>query len=460
MSLGSARGWLLALLLCAPEAMAQRISLADFSGAGGGVVRTQLVNRLCGVAECIPASRVTAGGRLDLRRAQQEELSTLITGAVQKKGEKAMVQLSLVSSKGGLKAKRAFGLERNGLLSPGNLEAVIDLIRTAPAPGSAPVPAASRQISSRGAAAGAPEAGLTAADLEPSSAVEIDDGGPSAPEREAPTELAQALDEPATSSARKADRPVFLVVEVGSDLVNRQLTYFNVTRSSPEIPALRGYELPFFALPWVRVELYPLALAKCGTVSGLGFEGSFGFNPLLKSHQTGSDELFATSAMKADAMVRWRLVASESFPLVISPLVGFQLRSFTIEKPATDAAKLVPDFRSMGLKIGIGVEIPIIPKALFVIGQVSALPVFSSGEIASRDYLDQASILGFDVNAGLRFQLAPAFHILATFELLQYQLTVPGTAAAGDRYKALEPAKPAGATDRYMGGGVAARLQL
>ena len=443
---------LVTLSVTSSQALAQRVSLLDFSGRGGAPVRTQLANRLCGKVECVAATKVTVGGRPNLKKARQEHLDSLVSGTIITKASKSVLELVVLAPVSGATSTWTFPVARNGLLSASSLQAAVDSLdtrRTARVLQAA-VPAAEKkqpEAAARSARAGEPTGPTerTPSDVEPA-----------APEAAAATPSA----EPSAPVVARGPRPLFLVVEVGSDVLNRQLRYYNVARSGPDVPPLYPYDLPVFSLPTVRFEIYPLARSRDGDdpVTALGVDGSFGMNPLLVSQTKTSSEVYPTTALKGEAALRGRLVVSRAFPVVVSPFVGFRIQSFTVRTPSADVPKLMPSFSYVSLKAGLSIEVPLALRLLFLTARVSALPVFSPGEIISSEYFSRGSALGFEGSAGLRVEITAIFRVQASFEISQYQSTF--TPKSGDRYIAASGDSAVTAVDRYLGGNISVSLAL
>lgn len=436
-----ARAWLLAMVVIAGEASAQRISVSEFSGRGGDRVRAQVAAALCGPDECVPAGRVMTGGKLDRRLAVDAGVQAFIAGRVGKRGRRSVLDLEVIVPKGGASSRRTLALGRGGLLSAASLEAVRALAK-------APTV---KEVVGRSTEGGDPPPDARPVDARPVDARPVArDGAPEA-----------VLDLRAASPPVEATKPkaVFFAVELGSYVLNRQLDYTNVALSGADVAPLRSYSLAVFSLPMVRFEVYPLAASKSEALAGLGAEGSFALNPILSSSTSTGAERFPTMAMVAEAALRWRLEASPSYPLVITPLLGFRIQSFTVTTPATESLKLMPDFAYVSLRAGLGLDVPIVKDGLLVlIGRISALPVFSSGEIISSTYFKNGSTLGFEGGVGLRLRIISGLFVAAGFEFAQYQLTF--TPRAGDRYLAAAAGLAVTATDRYLGGSLTLRLEL
>jgi hypothetical protein len=436
------------ILLAAFEASAQRISIPDFSGRGAGAVRTQLVNQLCDTAECVAATKVTVGGKPDMKKAKREQLQYFVTGIVgkAKKGKGTQLELTVVPVKGGAKVKRVFPLEKNGALAAHTLDAAVELVRGAIGPAeAAPQPTPIAEPVAEPTPTPTPYRSPSTT-TEPSEPTE-----PSVAERTPePTPAATP-----TATRKSTYKPIIFALEIGTDILNRQLAYADATTNN-----VRQYDLAAFPLPTLKLEFYPLAFARTDILSGLGLEGSFGIAPFLKSRrQTATDtlEVYPTTAMKLDVGLRWRIVVSPTFPLAITPYVGFRLQSFsvgTLDNGDGTTTRLdgLPNIAFVGMKLGVALEVPVVNNLLYLVGRFGILPIFSSGEIISANFFLAGSTFGFEANAGLAVQPLKFLQIRATFEYTQYGLTFQTQDG--------EPYVAAGATDRYLGGNLAVRLQF
>ena len=289
MTATSGRVLIFGILLAAAESSAQRISLPDFSGRGAGAVHTQLVNQLCEGADCVAATKVTMGGKPDMKKAKRELLQFFITGTVSKarKGKGNQVEITVVSVKsGGTKAKRAFPLDKNGTLAARNLDAAVELVRGAIGtagfgPQPAQEPEAEAETEPEPSSTPAPSHGRPTSS-EPSESSEPAE--PSTAERES-----EAAPSRASPGRKSSTKPTVFAVELSSDIVNRKLSYANLTTGN-----LRQYDLTVYPLPTLKLEFYPLALGRTDILSGLGLEAAFGIAPFLKSRrQTDDNDLEA-----------------------------------------------------------------------------------------------------------------------------------------------------------------------
>ena len=443
----SVRVLVLGLLVGAFEASAQRISLPDFSGRGAGAVRTQLVNQLCDTADCVAATKVTTGGKPDMKKAKRELLQYFVTGTVSKakKGKGTALEVSVVAVKGTAKVKRVFPLEKNGTLSSRNLQGAVDMIRgvvgtAEPASAATPTPTPEPT----------PEPAPYRSSQTPSSE-------PTEPSEATVTERSPEPAPPPPPPRRTYYKPLVFALELGTDIVNRTLTY------SANSQGVRDYGVTF-PLPLLKLEFYPLALGRSDALAGLGIEGAFGVAPFLKSRPksaegtctTNPTTCYSTTAMMIEAGLRWRIVVSPTFPLAVTPFVGFKIQSFTVgNNSAGERLAGLPSINFAALRAGLGLDVPVVNNLLFIVGRFAVLPVFSAGEIVNKDgpYFTSGSAFGFEASAGLAVQPAKFLQIRGSFEYTQYGLTFK-TSADPTNISAT------GATDRYIGGNIALRLQF
>ncbi len=436
--IGPERRWvLLAVLALLEAALAQRISLLDFTGPTGRQVRAQLVGKVCDTADCVAANKVVTAGKPDGKKAKRELLQYVVQGTVTRARGRTpgALELSVLTVDRGtlsLKTRRAFGLDLKGLLPAKTVPGVVEYLKASlqepqpvepvrPAP---PPPQATRP----------PEPAPQPVPVAP-------------PPERAPEPVAEPA--PAAEARPQGARPPFLAIELGADLLNRNLDYVGVTTGN-----VRTYNLPFFPVPQVRLEVYPLAFGGPGLLSGLGLEGAFAYAPYLKSKRVGSDtDAYPTTVMKVDAAVRWRIVPFSSYALAIIPFVGWRLQSFTVG-PLAAGGRLdgLPDITFNGLRAGLAVEVPVVPRWVTIIAHGGVLPMFSSGEIISATFFKGGSTFGFEAGGGVAVQLLPWLQVRGTFEYTRYTLTFQTT--AGDAYVATS------ASDTYLGGNAALRLQF
>jgi hypothetical protein len=386
------------------------------------------VTQVCDSADCVPASKVLTGGKPDVKKAKKESVQFFVTGAVSKKGKVTSLELTVVPVSKGKPSKKTLPLEASGLLSPKNLQQAVDLLNGAlgtSAPSTTPEVKPTPPVPTT-APAPKPKAELTPA-----------------PE---PTPAATVEPEP-TPAPRPSGKAHFLVIDVGTDLTGRALTFVQTST-----PNLRNYALPIFALPAVHLEFYPLALMRDDALAGLGIEGGFAFAPYLKSRLASDTATFATTAMRVDVGLRFRILPVASFPIAFVPYAGLRLQSYSVGAASTNELLGLPNVNYTGLRAGLGLEVPLVANLLTVFGRFGVIPVFSSGQLISTTYFPSGSTFGLEADVGVGVQVLPVLQLRASFEYTQYAATFKTTPT--DTYVA------AGATDRWLGGNVSVRLQF
>ncbi len=419
-----------ALVLVGWSAFAQRLSFPDFVGPGAAPLRTQLVTQVCDSADCVPASKVTTGGRPDLKKAKKENVQFFVTGTVTKKGKVSSLDLTVTPVTKGKPTHKSLAIEPSGLLSPKNLQQAVDLLNGAlgtPAPSSTPDPKPTPPVPPP----------TTSPTPKPRA-----DATPAAE----PTPATPAEPEPAPTP-KASSKPHFLVVDVGADLTGRALTFVQTST-----PNLRNYGLPIFPLPALHLEFYPLALVREDLISGLGLEAGFAFNPALKSRLASDTVTFATSAMRVDVGLKFRILPISSFAIAFVPYAGLRLQSFSVGAASTNELLGLPNVSYTGLRAGLGLEVPLVDDLLTAFGRFGVIPVFSSGQLISATYFPSGSTFGLEADVGLGVQIVRVLQVRASFEYTQFAATFKTTAT--DTYVA------AGAIDRWLGGNVSVRLQF
>lgn len=409
------------IALSSSLAVAQRVSFPPFTGKNAAAVRNQLVTTACETLDCVSATQTTTRGKPDWKKAKKNAVQSFITGVVSKKG----LELSVFNKAGKPRVKKTFPLDKNGTLSARNLQAAMDALgvsfESAPAPVE-PTPAIEPELKP------APAPVATTKEPEP---VE---------------EKPRAVTTKPNKQPEPTSKSKFLVLDVGLDVTNRSLSYNQVATGN-----LRRYDLPAFAAVTLGVQFYPLALAgRDDVLAGLGAEFNISFAPWLKSQLLSAPEPFATSAIRIDGGIRWNIVPVKSYPFAISPYVGVRSQSFTVS-PLSDGRRLdgLPNIGFLGLRVGLGVEVPIVVNLLSLFGRFGVVPTFASGEIISAAFFPNGSTFGFETNVGLAVRIF-VVELRAAFEYSSWGMTF--VTQPTDTYVA------AGATDRYLGGNVTLRF--
>lgn len=423
--------------LAATPALAERISFADFSGPGAGAVRNQLVTAVCDTADCIAAAKTTTRGKPDWKKARKAAVSFIVTGAVVKKGKGKALDLQVLDKAGPAKARRTFTLEKSGTLSAKNLQAAIELMQGAFGGGEATPPVKPPPPEPR-----KPEP-------EPTKPTPV--ASKPEPEPTKPEPTPEPEPEPAKPEKKKkkgAQGPMFLAVEVGASVLGRNLDYVQAST-----PNLRRYSIFPFPQIDARVEFYPLALVRDDVLSGLGVDLSVGLAPYLKSRRQSSAEAYPTSTMRIAGGFRFRWMPFDKYRAAFIPMLGVNVRSFSVGA-ASDGTTLdgLPNVSFVGLRAGLGLELPILTDLLTFFGRFCVVPVFSSGQLISSAYFPNGSTFGLDANAGLSLKVLSFLSIRVAFEFEQY--------ASSFKTEATDTYVAAGSVDRYLGGSAAVRLEF
>ncbi len=408
-------------------AVAQRVSFPPFTGKNAAAVRNQLVATACDTLDCVSATQTTTRGKPDWKKAKKASVQSFITGVVSKKG----LELSVFTQAGKPRVKKTFPLDKNGTLSAKHLQAAMDVLGVnldstpapvEPTPAIEPAPKASPKTTPPPNAA------------------------PAEPEPVEPQPRATGAAPTKSKPAEAASKSKFLVVDVGLDVTNRGLSYNQVATGN-----LRRYDLPAFAAVTLGLQFYPLALAgRDDLLAGLGAEFNISFAPWLQSRLLSTPEPFPTSAVRIDGGIRWNIVPVKSYPFAISPYVGVRSQSFTVS-PLSDGRRLdgLPNIGFLGLRVGLGVEVPIVVNLFSLFGRFGVVPTFASGEIISAAFFPNGSTFGFETNVGLAVRIF-VVELRAAFEYSSWGMSF--VTQPTDTYVA------AGATDRYLGGNVTLRF--
>ncbi|MFT3706864.1 MAG: hypothetical protein QM817_04275 [Archangium sp.] len=431
------RALVLLVVLVASQAFAQRVSFPNFAGPGAATVRNQLVGAVCDNADCVAATKTTTGNKPDWKKAKKESVAFFVTGTVVKKGKNLSLNLQVLNKAGPPRASKTFALDKSGQLPAKTLQQAIDLMsgvfgsaKKEPPPDNTPPPDTAKPP---------PDNTPPPVKKDPPP----DDTPP-------PVKRADRAPPPPDADPGVAVPPVrkkkkkFLWLDVGADVTTRRLVYNQVAT-----PNLRRYDLPPIGQPTLGVKFFPLALMRSDILAGLGLDLGFAFAPWIQSRLINAGDPYPTSTIRFDGGIRFDIVPSDSFPLAITPYVGVRYHSFTIGQ-AANGTRIdgLPNVSYVGLRAGLGVDVPIGPVSIF--GRFLVIPVFSSGEIISSAFFPNGSTFGIEADGGLGVRILDFLQVRASFEFINYGLTF--RTMTGDAYVA------AGATDTWIGGNASVRL--
>ena len=188
-------------------------------------------------------------------------------------------------------------------------------------------------------------------------------------------------------------------------------------------------------------------------LAGLGVEFAIGFAPWLQSRLASVTEPFPTSTTRIDAGVRFNIAPVKTFALVISPYLGIRSQAFTVGA-LPDGRRIdgLPNEAYLGLRVGLGLEVPVVAGRLTLFGRFGIIPVFGAGEIISAAFFPNGSAFGLEANGGIGVKLVSFLELRASFEFTHYGMTF--STQPTDTYVA------AGASDTWLGGNAALRFSF
>jgi hypothetical protein len=434
--LGGSAAWCFAWVLLALPAEAQRLAVGPITGPGAANLTKQLSQTLCDTAECVPASDVTTSGKPDWKKAKKAGVSVFLTGTVVKKGRVHTVTLEVWTGPGKPKATKAWPGEDESF-SPKHLSEVAALM-------------------SQYVKRGAPPPVVESDESEPPKVTKTDKSGkgkkgdddrPLRLSGETPKEPAAEEETPPKEREPEGEgdlNATRFAAWVGFAVLNRHYDYSGAASGN-----LRRYDLPIFPSPRLGVEAFPFA-QKPGLLAGLGFEGALDCQGWLKSRKLNDPTEFPTSAVKADVSARWRFPVASFF---VTPRVGVRYQAFTVSAAST-GAKLdgLPNLAYFGPRLGADLEGKLLDDTLRLWGGGSVIPELSSGDVLSPAFFNKGSNVGFELHAGVAVHVYGPAWLVATGE---FSLNVLSFQA-----QPTDPYVAAGATDRYLGAGVAVRVEL
>ncbi len=426
---------LVSSLLAASPALAQRICVVPFTGPGAPAVRNQVVAGLCDTSDCIAPAKVTAGNKPDWKKAKKESVTYFVVGTIAKKGKATQATLQVMTKPGAPKFSKVYALD-GGELSAKTLASALDGLKSAMGVVSS-TPAPERPTPT-------PTPEPTVSSPPPTPPRPVEPSRP--PERNEPEPAGFDPDDGLKMKPAPKKRQPFVVIEAGADVLSRSLSYVGATTSN-----LRKYDV-FFVMPEFQLQLFPVALANQGLLSGLGVEGGISLATWLKSSRQGQTEAYPTRTMKVDAGLLWRIMPSSSFDLAIVPFAGIRLHNFTVGALA-DGTKLdgLPGLNYFGLRAGIGIDVPLADNFFIIFARFAVLPIFTSGEIISAAYFKAGTNLGLEGSAGIGIRIIPHLYVRLQADFTRYGITFK--TSPGDTYIAT------GAIDQYLGGTAGIRFE-
>lgn len=429
-----------ALWLIASSAFAQRVSFPSFTGPNAAGVRNQIVGAVCDTADCVNATKTTTGGKPDWKKAKKESVAFFVTGNVVKKGKALSLDLQVFNKAGPAKARKTFALDKNGTLPAKGLQGAMELLSGTFGKGAAPAPVEpTPEVKAPPRETPPVPTRTTPTEAPPPRSTRKDTPPPE--ERQPPPSRGEAAAPKAKSKAR------FLMIDVGADVLTRHFDFSQVATAN-----LRRYNLDATGMAALGLKFFPLALMRDDVISGLGVEAAVSFAPWIQSRLSSVPTPFPTSMMRIDAGVRFDIRPIATWALAISPYVGVRSQSFTVSPVNGQRIDGLPNVAYLGLRAGLGLEVPLIEDRLALFGRFGIIPVFSSGEIISSAFFPNGSTFGLEAGGGLAVGLLPFLQLRASFEFARYGLTF--TTQPTDTYVAT------GAAETYLGGNASVRFMF
>jgi hypothetical protein len=246
---------------------------------------------------------------------------------------------------------------------------------------------------------------------------------------------AQEDQEPAALETPSGQKPPWLEVELGFDVLHRQWRYEGLQPGAE----LREYSFPLFGAMRLRLGLFPVAAPE-GLFRQLGLElaGAVALSPSLRG--AGDETDYPSALYEIDAAIRLRLRLGSG--VVLGPVLGYR-QSHARVQPSNSGATLsgIPTLDVSAIRAGTSLEGPIHGPVGFTL-EAAYLWVLSAGELFQPPYFPEGrGGLSFDFTAGLSVAIASelTIRLQGLFSQLGFTLHDP---------------RASGATARSFGGGV------
>ena len=457
----------LGLLVCALSAeAAPKITIAPITGDKKSQVGSQISAALCRTYTCVPSSRVFTKKKPDWNKMKSAQVSGLLVGGVAKAktGKGKEVQLSWLDKPGKAAQSWSFPLTSAGKLTSSSLQTLsADVGNLASGGGQAGVGAvgAIAAGSAPGAdtlsttpptaapAAGAMAAGAAAAEPLPLPVTPT----PPAPGEKSLADTPVAVDAGANQGLEPTRHQWRFAVELGADLLNRNLSYGNVGPGS----ILRPYSIGLFVAPHARLELFPIAFFSDGFFAGIGLFGDYAMSVGLKSKFQDTSNTFekGTTYNRWQAGVEWRMRFWKDSDFAIVPFFGYGKQKFVTDgDPSGNGFSGLPQFDLSGIKFGLRLDIPVSSGFWILVG--GDYVIWSTKDLAVQDEFGANSTLftgsakAIEAELGFHIQLVGplSLRIFGIYSSTSFTFDGGQDQAAGS------------ATDRYLGGRVMLRLQF
>jgi hypothetical protein len=461
----------LGLLVCALSASAApKITIAPITGDKRSQVQSQISATLCRTYTCVPSSRVFTKKKPDWNKIKSAQVSGLLLGGVAKAktGKGKEVQLSWLDKPGKPAQTWAFPLTSAGKVTSASLQTLstdlgnlssggtgvgavgaVAAGTAAAAPGADTLTTTPPTAAPAAGAAGAMAAGAAAAEPLPLPVTPT----PPAPGEKSLADTPVAVDAGANQGYEAPRHQWKFAVELGADLLNRNLSYGNVPAGS----ILRPYSIGLFFAPHARLELFPIAFFSDGFFAGIGLFGDYSMSLGLKSKFQDTANPFekGTSYTRWQAGVEWRMRFWHDSDFAIVPFFGYGKQKFVTDgDPTGSGFSGLPQFDLSGIKFGLRLDIPVSSGFWIIVG--GDYVMWSTKELAVQDDTGvnstkfTGSAKAIEAELGVHIQLVGplALRIFGTYSSTSFTFDEGQAEAAGS------------ATDRYLGGRVMLRLQF
>ena len=263
-----------------------------------------------------------------------------------------------------------------------------------------------------------------------------------APPASAPLESSLVEPKVKTRLAPRTDNP-WIVAEAGVGLVNRSFSYRGLTQGS-----LRNYKVGAIFAPRLHLEIFPLARAVEGWLSGLALVGDETFSIGLQSAVSGSTGAsFPSSFNQLSIGLRLKLDPSSAAGWSLAPELGYRQTLFTV-KPSSDGTVLtgLPNLNYQGAYAGAAVDWHWGGSNFSSRFRADIVRVLRLHELVSDAYFPHGSTWGFEGELALQWAFAPSFSAVVSAQYTRYLIAL--TTQPSDAYVA------SGASDQYVSGSI------
>ncbi|HZJ52552.1 MAG TPA: hypothetical protein VFD38_00310 [Myxococcaceae bacterium] len=463
----------LGLLVCALTAnAAPKITIAPITGDKKSQVASQISAALCRTYTCVPSSRVFTKKKPDWNKMKSAQVSGLLVGGVAKakSGKGKEVQLSWLDKPGKAAQSWSFPLTSAGKLTSSSVQTLSADVGNLASGGGAAAVGAVGAIAAGGADTLATTPQTTGPASSSSAAGALAASAALAGTQAEPLPLPVTPTPPAPGEKSLADTPVAVdagasqgyeaprhqwrfAVELGADLLNRNLSYSNVGAGS----ILRPYSVGLFFAPHARLELFPIAFFSDGFFAGIGIFGDYAMSVGLKSKFQDTTDTFEKGSTynRWQAGIEWRMRFWSDSDFAIVPFFAYGKQKFVTDgDPSGSGFNGLPQFSLSGYKFGLRLDIPvssgfwIIVGGDYVIWSTKDLPVQDQSGVNSVTFTGSAKAIEAELGFHIHLAGPLALRVFGIYQSTSFTFDEGQAEAAGS------------ATDRYLGGRVMLRLQF